>query len=190
MPHAHTISVRLSVRHLVTAVCFRLRSKRFSISTFDVPVLARILALPPSQYCTQGALSHMNEQIFLTLAQQELSEIVSVLEAAIDSAGIDADITYQDGVVEIEFDDTGKIVLNQHLAMQEIWLAARLGAYHFSPSSDGWRDTRGQASLRAVLARALLAHSGGKLVVDEAWAALGSLVPGASAAASVGKCSS
>ena len=110
-------------------------------------------------------MSDMNEQLFQKHAQQELLDIVRHLEAAIDREGLDIDVTCQDGVVEIDFERGGKIVLNQHLAMQEIWLASRLGAYHFARASNGWFDTRSALSLRAVLDDALLAHSGGKLVL-------------------------
>lgn len=107
----------------------------------------------------------MNEQLFQKHAQQELLEIVRQLEEEIDREELDIDVTCQDGVVEIDFDRGGKIVLNQHLAMQEIWLASRLGAHHFACVPDGWFDTRSALSLRTVLDEALRVHSGGKLAL-------------------------
>ena len=133
----------------------------------------------------------MDEQIFLKLAKQELFEIVTAIEAVIDRSDVDCDVADRDGVVELGFEDGSKIVLNLHLAMQEIWLAARSGAYHFRPSHGGWFDTRGESSLRAVLAQALQMHSAGVLALEAQWIAQGGVAAlGSSVAESPGKCSS
>ena len=63
------------------------------------------------------------------------------------------------GIVEIEFDDGSKIIVNRHGAAREIWVAARSGGFHFRWDGAAWRDTRdGSRAVRRAL-RADLARS-------------------------------
>jgi iron donor protein CyaY len=45
-------------------------------------------------------------------------------------------------LVELEFPDGSKIVVNKQPPLHEIWLAARNGGFHFKLADGGWRDTR------------------------------------------------
>ena len=55
------------------------------------------------------------------------------------------------GIVEIEFDDGSKIIVNRHGAAREIWVAARSGGFHFRWDGAAWRDTRSGDELFAAL---------------------------------------
>ena len=55
------------------------------------------------------------------------------------------------GVLEIEFDDDSKIIVNRHGAAREIWVAARTGGFHFRWDGTAWRDTRNATELFAAL---------------------------------------
>ena len=55
------------------------------------------------------------------------------------------------GVLEIEFDDDSKIIVNRHGAAREIWVAARSGGFHFRWDGTAWRDTRNGSELFAAL---------------------------------------
>src|SRR6201996_7530776 len=46
------------------------------------------------------------------------------------------------GLVELEFPNGSKIVVNKQPPLQEIWLAARNGGFHFKFVDQAWRDTR------------------------------------------------
>lgn len=112
----------------------------------------------------------MDEISFIRLSQHELSSIESAVERAIAGADLDCDVQLREGgIVEIVFEDGAKAVINQHLAMQEIWLAARTGAHHFRIGEEGWRDTRNGASLRQTLADVLSDLSRGALVLAPEW---------------------
>lgn len=92
----------------------------------------------------------MNDSEFNALADAALQQIESGLErsgVALDFARVG------DGVLEIEFDDGGKIIVNRHEAAREIWLAARSGGFHYRWDGSCWRDTRGGAELMAALSR-------------------------------------
>jgi CyaY protein len=99
-----------------------------------------------------------NEAEFNRVAGAALAHIERVLE------GADLDFeTPADGIIEIEFDDGSKIVVNRHGVAREIWVAARSGGFHFKPEAGGWLDTRDGTPLFDKLA-ALIAVQGGVTV--------------------------
>jgi len=83
------------------------------------------------------------------------------VEQAIEDAGLDFEIQ-PGGVIEIEFDDGSKIVVNRHAAAREIWVAARSGGYHFRCDGENWIATRDGAELMSVLGRCVAEQSGGE----------------------------
>lgn len=99
----------------------------------------------------------MEEREFNALADRMLGRI----EDAIERCGEDVDLEVKPGgVLELEFEDGGKIIINRHSAAREIWLAARSGGYHFRPEGDRWLGTRDGEELMAALARCMSEQSG------------------------------
>jgi CyaY protein len=90
----------------------------------------------------------MDDSEFNALADAALAKIDSALEAC------DADIDFElaaGGVLEIEFADGGKIIINRHGVAKEIWVAARAGGFHFRWDGEAWRDTRDGSELMQKL---------------------------------------
>lgn len=90
----------------------------------------------------------MDDSEFNVLAGQALARIEAALE------GSDADIDFElaaGGVLEIEFADRSKIIVNRHGVAKEIWVAARAGGFHFRWDGLVWRDTRDSAELMEKL---------------------------------------
>lgn len=86
---------------------------------------------------------------------------IAALERAIEASMLDADTeTKGAGVLEIEFADGARIVINRHAAAREIWVAARSGGFHFRYDGEKWRDTRDGSELFAALSRLLSAQGG------------------------------
>ena len=99
----------------------------------------------------------MNETEFESLARRALARI----EAAIEESGLDADVELKEGgVLEIEFADGSKIVINRHAAAREIWVAARSGGFHFRWDGSAWLDTREATELFAALSKLVSEQSG------------------------------
>jgi len=99
----------------------------------------------------------MDERQFEALATQTLHRI----ERALDESGIDADIELKEGgVLELEFANGSKIIVNRHGAAREIWVAARSGGFHFRWDGAVWRDTREGSELFAALSRLASLQSG------------------------------
>jgi len=99
----------------------------------------------------------MDETEFEAQAERALARLEAVMEAS----GVDADVERKDGgVLEIEFADGSKMIVNRHGAAREIWVAARAGGFHFRWDGALWRDTRGGDELFAALSRLVSAQSG------------------------------
>ena len=98
----------------------------------------------------------MTEAQFNALAALTLEHIGKALEAS----GSDAQAEEKgDGVIELEFDDGSKMVINRHGAAREIWVAARAGGFHFRWDGSAWRDTRDGTELFAAVSK-LVAERG------------------------------
>ena len=105
----------------------------------------------------------MEEREFEALATQALQRI----ERALDDSGIDADFELKEGgVLELEFVNGSKIIVNRHGAAREIWVAARSGGFHFRWDGSAWRDTRDGGELFAALSRLVSAQSGTGVILS------------------------
>ena len=92
----------------------------------------------------------MTESEFESLAGAALSALESAFEAGVPDADVQAK---GEGMLEIEFEDGSKMVINRHGAAREIWVAARSGGFHFRHDGSAWRDTRDGSELFAVVSR-------------------------------------
>ena len=103
----------------------------------------------------------MTDSEFEVLADGVLARI----EQAIDSSGLDVDLQSKaGGVLEVEFENGTKMVINRHGTAKEIWVAAKSGGFHFHWDGSAWRDTRDDSELFAALSR-LISAQGGQGVV-------------------------
>ena len=96
----------------------------------------------------------MDDPRFEVAAEEALEQ----LEHALDGLELDFE-RKEGGVLEIEFDDGAKMIVNRHSAARELWVAARSGGFHFRWDGSAWRDTRSGeeffAALSALLSREL-----------------------------------
>jgi CyaY protein len=105
----------------------------------------------------------MNEREFEALAGEALARI----ERALDQSGIEADVELKEGgVLELEFENGSKIIVNRHGAAREIWVAARSGGFHFRWDGSTWRDTRDGAELFAALSKLVSAQAGTGVILS------------------------
>jgi CyaY protein len=104
----------------------------------------------------------MTEGEFEALAEAALSHIRQVLEASAPDVDIQAK---GDGVLELEFGDGSRMVINRHGAAREVWVAARSGGYHFRWDGSSWRDTRDGTELLAALSKLVSAQGEAPVVL-------------------------
>ena len=104
----------------------------------------------------------MTDSEFEALTDAALERI----EQAIEASGIDADLQSKaGGVLEVEFENGSKMVINRHGAAREIWVAAKAGGFHFRWDGSVWRDTRDGSELFAALSKLVSAQGGQRVVL-------------------------
>jgi len=105
----------------------------------------------------------MTETEYRQLADAAFAHIESVLEHAAN------DLDYElaaGGVLEIEFDNGSKIIINRQGANQEIWVAAKSGGFHYRWQDNAWRNTRDGSELMQTLAKLVAGQGGGDINFD------------------------
>ena len=101
----------------------------------------------------------MTEQEFLALAERTLRSI----EDALDACDAPVETSLSGPVLELEFDDGGKIIVNGNAPLREIWVAARAGGFHFRWDGTYWRDTRDGSELLEKLSALASQQAGEKI---------------------------
>jgi CyaY protein len=103
----------------------------------------------------------LSESEFEALAEGALAALERAFERVIESGALDADLERKgEGVLEIEFENGSKMVVNRHGAAREIWVAAKSGGFHFRHDGAAWRDTRDGGELFAAVSRLASAQGG------------------------------
>ena len=81
----------------------------------------------------------MNLAQFHQLVEQTWDEI----EEKIDDEGLSVDTEIQGAVCTLTFDDDSQIIINKQEAMLELWLASKLGGFHFKYLDGEWKQRKG-----------------------------------------------
>jgi len=74
----------------------------------------------------------MNESEFQEIAEQTIEDI----QDAIDNSGADIDYDEIGGVLTLEFENGSKIIFSKQGAMNQLWMAAKSGGFHFDYDED------------------------------------------------------
>ncbi|MFA6972074.1 MAG: iron donor protein CyaY [Gallionella sp.] len=89
----------------------------------------------------------MEDSEFNQMADAALARI----ETAIDNCGGDVDCNRSGNLLEVEFDNGSKIIINRHDINREIWVAAKSGAFHYAWQDGAWRSRRDDSELYGQL---------------------------------------
>ena len=104
----------------------------------------------------------MTDSEFEALADVALQR----LERAFEQSAPDADVQSKGpGMLEVEFENGSKMVINRHGPAREIWVAAKSGGFHFRHQEGQWRDTRDGSELFAAVSRLASAQGGAPVVL-------------------------
>ncbi|MCE2915307.1 MAG: iron donor protein CyaY [Rubrivivax sp.] len=78
--------------------------------------------------------------------QRETHALLARIEAAADrwlqDDLIDIDTHRSGGLLELQFPNGSKLIVNTQPPLKEVWLAARAGGYHYRFVANRWLDTR------------------------------------------------
>ena len=96
----------------------------------------------------------MTEAEFIERAETVFDRIEHALDAS------DADCSVNQGVLQIEFDDGSRIIVNRHAPNREIWVAAKAGGFHYAWKDGAWRNTRDGSELFETLTKLISTQAG------------------------------
>lgn len=103
----------------------------------------------------------MSDAEFREVAGGVLAGIEATIDRWLQNDVIDIDANRTGGMLELGFPDGSKIVINTQPPLQELWLAARRGGFHFKHVGGEWQDTRNGGAFHAVLSECA-SEQGGK----------------------------
>jgi CyaY protein len=109
-------------------------------------------------HMTNLEIELLTDATFYAVAEKTLRSIEASLEEAFQETDLDLDIARQGGnVVNIQFADKSVIVVNTQPPLQEIWVAAKEGGFHYrwagTLAEPLWLDTKTGAELFDELSR-------------------------------------
>lgn len=76
---------------------------------------------------------------------QEIEQVWERIEAELDEQGVSIDCEIQGAVMTSTFDDDSQVVINKQEAMLELWLASKLGGFHFAFRNGEWLSSEGRS---------------------------------------------
>jgi CyaY protein len=102
----------------------------------------------------------MTESEFNELAEA----IFERIEQTIDGSSSDIECNLNGPVLELEFENGSKVIINRHGPNQEIWLAAKSGGFHYALQEGRWLSRRDNSELFEKLTELVMLGSGETLV--------------------------
>ena len=106
----------------------------------------------------------MTDLEYMDRAEAVLQAIELACDRINDESDADIDNQRVGGMITLTFANRSQIVINLQKPLQEIWLAARSGGYHYQFDGGQWQDTKGQGEFFAHLTREASAQAGQPLV--------------------------
>ena len=79
-----------------------------------------------------------------------LSGIEATVDAWLEADEIDIDTRRSGGLLELVFPDRSHIVLNTQPPLQELWMAAKSGGFHYRHVDGRWVDREGREFFEAL----------------------------------------
>lgn len=88
--------------------------------------------------------SILTEAEYQRLAHAVLASVEAAADRWLELDVIDIDTHRTGGLLELSLPDRSKIVINTQPPLQEVWLAARAGGYHFRWVEGRWLEREGR----------------------------------------------
>jgi CyaY protein len=97
----------------------------------------------------------MTDLEYLSHAEATLAVIERCCDTLNDTTDADIDNQRTGGMVTLTFANKSQIIINLQKPLQEIWMAAKAGGFHYKLDIAGsvWRDTKQATELFADLSR-------------------------------------
>jgi CyaY protein len=109
----------------------------------------------------------MTDLQYQDLAERALKAIESACDRINDATDADVDNQRTGGMITLTFSNRSQIIINLQKPLQEIWMAAKAGGFHYKFSNTQWQDTKDGSEFFANLSRYASEQAGQALVFKE-----------------------
>ena len=102
----------------------------------------------------------MTDLEYMDQAERLLAQVEASCDRINDETDADIDNQRVGGMVTLTFSNRSQIIINLQKPLQEVWLAARCGGFHYKLDTGRWLDTKGQGEFWESLSRYASEQSG------------------------------
>ncbi|MDM0076683.1 iron donor protein CyaY [Variovorax sp. J2P1-59] len=102
----------------------------------------------------------MTDPEYMDRAEAALAAIERSCDRINDATDVDIDNQRVGGMITITFGNGSQLIVNLQKPLQEIWLAARSGGYHYRHDGNAWVDTKTSEELFGNLSREATLQAG------------------------------
>ncbi len=102
----------------------------------------------------------MNSPDYMSRAEAALAAIERDCDRINDETDVDLDNQRSGGLISITFANKSQVIVNLQPPLEEIWMAAKSGGYHYRHDGQVWKDTKSGEELFEKLSREASAQSG------------------------------
>ena len=95
----------------------------------------------------------MTDTEYLQHAESLLQAIEASCDRINDASDADIDNQRVGGMIIITFPNRSQIIINLQKPLQEIWMAAKSGGFHYKFSGQQWQDTKSASEFFGDLSR-------------------------------------
>jgi CyaY protein len=95
----------------------------------------------------------MTDLEYLDHAEAALKAIEEACDRINDETDADIDNQRTGGMITLTFSSGSQIIINLQKPLQEIWMAAKAGGFHYKFSAGRWLDTKDSSEFFAALSR-------------------------------------
>lgn len=105
----------------------------------------------------------MTDLEYMDRAEALLRAVEGCCDRINDETDADVDSQRVGGMVTLVFANGSQIVVNLQKPLQEVWMAARAGGFHYRFDGERWMDTKGQGEFFEHLTRHASEQAGSPL---------------------------
>ena len=110
----------------------------------------------------------MTDLEYLDHAESALSAVELACDRLNDDTDADIDNQRTGGMITLTFANHSQIIINLQKPLQEVWMAAKAGGFHYKFTGQLWRDTKTASEFFDDLSRHASAQSGQSLTLKAA----------------------
>ncbi len=93
----------------------------------------------------------LTDSAYFAAAQATLDHIETMVDGWLQGDVIDIDTHRSGGMLQLTFPNRSQIILNTQPPLQELWMAAKGGGFHYKWVAGDWCDTRDSSRFLTAL---------------------------------------